>query len=192
MRAELSAQGGMLVVMAICLDCDQEMQTGASCTVSTLHLAGAPVPVPRHGADGAPGPRDRRCDDCGVEPGGLHHLGCDLQPCPSCHRQLLSCGCPFDELGGADDEVDDEPDVDDDGAEDDRGSLAPVTGLSTDNPCPRCGSRRVIPILYGLPHVRLAVLAEQGLVELAGAIFDGDQPTSRCRDCEHGWSRRAG
>jgi hypothetical protein len=34
-----------------------------------------------------------RCGDCGVRPGGYHHLGCDLMRCPRCRRQLISCGC---------------------------------------------------------------------------------------------------
>ena len=25
--------------------------------------------------------------------GGYHHLGCDLEDCPACRRQLISCGC---------------------------------------------------------------------------------------------------
>jgi hypothetical protein len=44
-----------------------------------------------------------------VEWGGLHHLGCDMQICPCCGGQLLSCGCRFDEDGPDDD---DEPFLD--------------------------------------------------------------------------------
>jgi hypothetical protein len=38
--------------------------------------------------------------------GGLHHLGCDMQRCPCCGGQLISCGCRFDE--DEDDEDDDD------------------------------------------------------------------------------------
>lgn len=31
------------------------------------------------------------CHDCGARPGMLHRLGCDLEPCPYCGGQLLSC-----------------------------------------------------------------------------------------------------
>jgi hypothetical protein len=35
----------------------------------------------------------RDCHDCAVKPGGLHHAGCDVERCPRCHRQLITCDC---------------------------------------------------------------------------------------------------
>ena len=75
--------------MAQCEWCDNEMTTGASCIVEALHQAGVPRPLEA---------ARRRCGDCGVRRGGLHHPGCDLQRCPCCHGQLITCGCRFDEI----------------------------------------------------------------------------------------------
>lgn len=84
--------------MALCNWCGEEMTTGASCSVAELHRGGVPVPMVRFG-DERPKWRGERCGDCGVRRGGLHHLGCDVQCCPVCRGQMMSCGCRFDEDG---------------------------------------------------------------------------------------------
>ncbi len=79
--------------MAICTDCDQEMRTAASCTADALLIRDERFE--RRRATRRDCGRDGRCGDCGTEPGGHHHLGCDLEPCPRCRGQLISCGCSW-------------------------------------------------------------------------------------------------
>ena len=47
------------------------------------------------GADGV------SCHDCAVVKGQLHVPGCDVERCPVCGGQAISCDCPYD---GDDDE----------------------------------------------------------------------------------------
>lgn len=37
----------------------------------------------------------RNCLDCGVKPGERHRHGCDVQRCPFCGSQLLTCNCVY-------------------------------------------------------------------------------------------------
>ena len=81
--------------MATCHDCNQDMTAAPTCSVEVLLIDGASHRrrrwrPPRRASDLA-------CHDCGVAPGGLHHLGCEEERCPVCSWQLISCGCGQDD-----------------------------------------------------------------------------------------------
>jgi hypothetical protein len=92
----------MIRGMATCIDCELEMTTAAGCTLSEVLIDGTPYARDRS--------TDARCGDCGARSREFHHLGCDLERCPRCRGQLISCGCWTDgvEEGEEDDDDDDE------------------------------------------------------------------------------------
>jgi hypothetical protein len=79
--------------MAVCEDCSQDMLSAPGCSVDALILQGQ-----RYSRRTAR--RGRRCGDCNAAGARFHHLGCDLEDCPRCGHQLITCGC-----GAADDET---------------------------------------------------------------------------------------
>jgi hypothetical protein len=39
------------------------------------------------------------CGDCNALEGQLHEFGCEMEQCPFCRHQLISCDCIYEKLG---------------------------------------------------------------------------------------------
>ena len=42
--------------------------------------------------------KEIQCHDCGAKEGQLHTLGCDMERCPFCGHQPISCDCIYEKL----------------------------------------------------------------------------------------------
>ena len=61
-----------------------------------------------------------------------------------------------------------------------------------DAACPRCGSKDIAEILYGLvPHTdKLQEKARKGKVVFAGCVITANDPGRRCNACGHRFGKR--
>ena len=53
--------------------------------------------------------------------------------------------------------------------------------------CPKCGSAKNIPIVYGKPSTELMEKAERGEVALGGCIITPDRNLYKCKVCGTGF-----
>lgn len=87
--------------MAMCWHCKKNMSSAktTSCDASrNVEFAdGEVMPAIPYHLEFSDMPS--RCHDCNVAVGGYHHPGCDMEECPRCGGQLISCGC-LDVEGG--------------------------------------------------------------------------------------------
>jgi len=77
--------------MAICPWCEKDMHEAKTCSgsVEVEFPDGTKLPPSKEHFNEPSG----RCHDCNIEHGGVHHPGCDVERCPRCGGQLISCGC---------------------------------------------------------------------------------------------------
>jgi hypothetical protein len=57
--------------------------------------------------------------------------------------------------------------------------------------CPKCGSKDVLKIVYGMPSYELFKEAENGKIKLGGCMIAVENnPEYGCNDCEYEWNRQ--
>jgi hypothetical protein len=66
---------------------------------ASIRFQGRDVPRIRYGnGQGDRSAETIPCPDCGVLKGDFHVPSCDVEECPVCGRQLISCDCKFEDL----------------------------------------------------------------------------------------------
>jgi hypothetical protein len=79
-------------VAARCSGCHGEPPVATTCTITRVALAdGRILSRLRFAPCGDAGP-DARCLGCQVALGGVHHVGCASERCPSCGQRASACG----------------------------------------------------------------------------------------------------
>ena len=70
----------------------------AAQTVPAYSIDGTEYPrIPYGGESGDWGADRQPCHDCAVIKGQYHVTGCDVEQCPACGEQVLSCDCEHDD-----------------------------------------------------------------------------------------------
>lgn len=72
-----------------CLFCRNKLKISACCRAKFMEIDDEPFErIPNDS-----GEEMDICGDCDAELGELHHMGCDMEQCPACRGQLISCDC---------------------------------------------------------------------------------------------------
>jgi hypothetical protein len=79
--------------MVKCDMCGREMRTAPGCDERFAYILLKGKIYERIRTSSNDVCQNGRCGDCGSTPGHLHHPECDMERCPRCGGQLISCGC---------------------------------------------------------------------------------------------------
>ena len=81
-----------------CVTCEQQFSAVDGCETPDVVLGRTVYARIPYGDAREQWPSDEmappdQCHGCGVTFGQRHHTDCDIERCPQCRGQLLSCGC---------------------------------------------------------------------------------------------------
>ena len=82
------------------------MLSKVSCLEDPIVIDGEAYEPVRYGTEPVYRGIDHPCGDCCAPVGGVHHHGCDVELCPRCGQQSISCECVWD--GEEEEEEDDD------------------------------------------------------------------------------------
>ena len=72
--------------MTKCKLCSKEMTKAKGCILRFYTINREVYPA-------IPYKQKQKCHDCGILSGRFHHIGCDMERCPKCKGQFISCDC---------------------------------------------------------------------------------------------------
>ena len=78
--------------MVKCEDCKKEMAKAGNCNKEFAFIK---LDGKRYRRNLSYFDVNGRCHDCNIinNKGNLHHFGCDIERCPKCKGQIISCEC---------------------------------------------------------------------------------------------------
>lgn len=79
--------------MSKCEHCNKVMSRAKGCMCVPVVVKGITYVPIKYGSETMAKYEPERCHDCGCVKGRYHHTGCDVEECPVCHGQMLTCDC---------------------------------------------------------------------------------------------------
>ena len=84
---------------AICKVCKKEMARNGGCTEGwVVYKIDGKLDIFNRTTHNHQITEGEPCHDCNAKAGEYHHWGCDMERCPRCGGQLISCDCPVEYL----------------------------------------------------------------------------------------------